>query len=343
VAGSRTAGEYLFKAMGGSGKVIEIQGDPSWAKPRTEGFQQVLDATPSITLAGQRSAGGDGDVAESATAILLKENPDVAGVFAHTDDMALGAAKAIAHAGLTDKVKVVGLDGSPYGLVGVKDGALAATVAQQVLLMGRTALETAIKVAAGEKVDAFVPVDMVLVTRDNVERFLAPVSAAAPGQSPAAAPAALPVVVSGTEMCDNRSNGETMPLPAGLTGGQRMVATCIDTMSDPRVSGAYVNTLAYECVGGTTACTYWGTHVLEGPDGGWDCSWTAVDFPPLSNAIIGVCPGTGGYEGMSYVFQHTSLDFGDGTSFRGVIYEGLPPAWPPMPSTASAASPAPSQ
>jgi hypothetical protein len=181
-------------------------------------------------------------------------------VFAHTDDMALGSARAIADAGLTDKAKVVGLDGSPYGLTGVKDGTLAATVAQQVLLMGRTAMQTAIKVAAGEKVDAFVPVDTVLVTPDNVERVLAPVSAAAPGQSPAAAPAALPVVVSGTEVCDNRGNGETMPLEAGLTGGQGMVAICIDTMSDPRVSGAYVNTLAYECMSGTTACTWWGTH-----------------------------------------------------------------------------------
>ena len=182
VTGSRMAGEYLFKAMGGSGKVIEVQGDPAWTTPRAEGFKQALDAAPSITLAGQDNVFGDPNVAKSVTGILLKANPDVTGAFAHTDDMAVGAAAAIADRGLTDKVKLVGFDGSPDGLVAVRDGSLAATVAQQPMLMGQKAVETAIQAAAGEAVDGFVPVETVLVTSANVDQFLAP---AAPLPSPA--------------------------------------------------------------------------------------------------------------------------------------------------------------
>jgi ribose transport system substrate-binding protein len=173
MAASRAAGEYLFKAMGGSGKVLELQHVPGWAEPRAEGFKQTLDATPSITLVDAGTADADAGTAEALTSRFLTTNPDLTGVFAHNDDMALGAARAIAAAGLTDKVTVVGFDGSPDGLMGVKDGALAATVAKQPLLIGRTAMETAIKAAAGEKVDAFVPVETVLVTRDNVDQFLA--------------------------------------------------------------------------------------------------------------------------------------------------------------------------
>lgn len=40
--------------------------------------------------------------------------------------------------------------------------------------------------------------------------------------------------------------------------------------------------------------------------------------------VIGTCPGTGDYEGLTYVFQHTSDVFEDGTDFHGVIYEGDP-------------------
>jgi hypothetical protein len=48
--------------------------------------------------------------------------------------------------------------------------------------------------------------------------------------------------------------------------------------------------------------------------------------------IIGICPGTGGYEGLTYVFQHTSGSFDDGTSFHGAIYEGPPLMGPELPA-----------
>jgi hypothetical protein len=180
VAGSRMAGEYLFEAMGGSGEVIEIQGDPSWAQGRTEGFGQALDAAPGITLVGQDTARDDPGMARVLSANLLGANPDVTGIFVHTDAMTPGVLQAVAEGGLTQEVVVVSFDGSPEMLPAVKDGTLAGTVAQRPDLMGQKAVEVAMRAAAGETVEAFIPVETTLVTQDNVDQFLTGGSAAEP-------------------------------------------------------------------------------------------------------------------------------------------------------------------
>ena len=83
-------------------------------------------------------------------------------------------------------------------------------------------------------------------------------------------------------------------------------------------------------------CIFRGTHVLDGPDGGWECTWTASDFPVEHDGVlvIGICPGTGEYEGLTYTFQHTGESFDDGTSFRGAIYEGPPLVGPELEASA---------
>ena len=140
--------------------------------------------------------------------------------------------------------------------------------------------------------------------------------------------------VTGTEACGLRS---TSTMTDTAWGGfiRDAVATCEDMMSDPRVSGSWQNTYNEYCYGvgaGHEFCIISGTHVLDGPDGGWECTWTASDFPVEHTPflIIGVCPGTGDYEGLTYVFQHTGGSFDDGTSFRGAIYEGPPPIGPEL-------------
>ncbi|WP_344832841.1 substrate-binding domain-containing protein [Nonomuraea dietziae] len=82
---------------------------------------------------------------------LLQSHPDVTGVFAENDEMALGAIKALgAKAG--SAVKVVGFDGTPDGLKAVQAGTLAATVAQQPKVLGQQAIAGAVKAAKGESI-----------------------------------------------------------------------------------------------------------------------------------------------------------------------------------------------
>jgi ribose transport system substrate-binding protein len=94
---------------------------------------------------------------------ILQGNKDIQAVFAHNDEMALGALSAIQAAG--KNILVVGFDATDDAVKAVKEGKLSATVAQKPDLIGKTALEAAVKVAKGEKVDANIPVALELVTK----------------------------------------------------------------------------------------------------------------------------------------------------------------------------------
>ena len=137
--------------------------------------------------------------------------------------------------------------------------------------------------------------------------------------------------VTGTEVCGERTGG-TSTYVAGIESARGWVAECVDTMSDPRVDGTYSNTWNADCyLNGM--CLAWGSHVLDGPDGGWDCSWAGAYYPAyLAGFMVScVCPGTGGFEGLTYVFQHGNAafegptPFADGNTFDGVIYPGPAP------------------
>jgi ribose transport system substrate-binding protein len=77
--------------------------------------------------------------------------------------MALGATEAIAAAGKTGTIVVVGFDAQPEARAAIRKGAMAATVAQFPARMGATAVENAAKLLRGETIEAFTPVAIELV------------------------------------------------------------------------------------------------------------------------------------------------------------------------------------
>ena len=83
-------------------------------------------------------------------------------MFAHNDEMALGALKAIQAAGLKN-VAVVGFDATADAVASVKAGGLAATVQQQPELIGQYGVQTAKKLIDGQQVEKFIPVPLNLV------------------------------------------------------------------------------------------------------------------------------------------------------------------------------------
>jgi ribose transport system substrate-binding protein len=172
VLGGTLAGDYLFELMGGAGEVLELQGiiGTSAAQARGEGFQLALDEAAGVTRVAQQTANFARDEGLTVTENLLQANPDATGLFAHNDDMALGAVEAAAAAG-RDLI-IVGFDAAPDALLAVADGTMAGTIAQQPVLMGELAFATALKVIAGETVAPSIGVPVALVTPDNVNEFL---------------------------------------------------------------------------------------------------------------------------------------------------------------------------
>ena len=160
VAGAAAATEFLVGLIGEGAKTAELQGvsGASATIDRGEGFHSIadekLDVVSSQTANFSRSEG------MSVMENVLQANPDIQGVFAHNDEMALGAVEAIGNKGIL----VVGFDATDDALNAVAEGRMAATVAQKPDLMGATAVETAVKLIAGESVEKEIPVEVELVT-----------------------------------------------------------------------------------------------------------------------------------------------------------------------------------
>lgn len=167
VAGGEMAGDFIAKQLGESGKVVELEGIPgtSAARDRGKGFNQSMDKYSDMEVIARQPAAFDRAEGMTVMENILQGNPEIDAVFAHNDNMALGAMEAISAAGRSDQIMIVGFDAISDAVAAVKAGKLAATVAQKPDLMGAMAVETAIKVANGETVPEYTPVPLELITK----------------------------------------------------------------------------------------------------------------------------------------------------------------------------------
>ncbi|WP_028707841.1 substrate-binding domain-containing protein [Propionicicella superfundia] len=172
VAGGKQAADALAKAIGEKGKIIQLQGTAgtSASRDRGQGFTDGMKAYPNIQIVATQTAGFDRTQGLDVTTNLLQANPDVVGIFAENDEMALGAIQALGDkAGKT--VFVVGFDGSADGLKAITAGTLTATIAQQPKELGKTAVDAMADALAGNTPAATQPVPVQTVTKDNVADF----------------------------------------------------------------------------------------------------------------------------------------------------------------------------
>lgn len=161
VAGAKMATEYLVELVGKGAKVAELQGVPgaSATVDRGKGFHEVADK--DLSVVASQSANFNRTEGLNVMENILQANPDIKGVFAHNDEMALGALQAIGD----KKIVVVGFDATDDAKAAVEAGTMAATIAQKPDLMGSTAVETAVKLAKGETVEASIPVEVTLIKK----------------------------------------------------------------------------------------------------------------------------------------------------------------------------------
>ncbi len=167
VAGGRMAAEFLCQAIGGKGNVVELQGiaGTSAARDRGQGFNEWMKANcPGATIVAQQTADFNRAKGLQVFENILQAQPEIAGVFAHNDEMVLGAIQA-AEAAKRTGIVFVGFDAIDDAVKAVEEGKLAATVAQQPAEMGRLGVVMAVKHLKGEKVEPFIGVPLNLVTK----------------------------------------------------------------------------------------------------------------------------------------------------------------------------------
>jgi ribose transport system substrate-binding protein len=152
-AGGAAAAEFICERLGGSGDVVELEGIPGTtaARARGAGFNAYLDEScTGLTVVARQTANFNRAEGLSVMENILVAQPEIDAVFAHNDEMALGALQAIQASGRD--IMVVGFDATDDARAAVERCEMAATVAQLPDQLGATSVELAVGLVEGEPV-----------------------------------------------------------------------------------------------------------------------------------------------------------------------------------------------
>ena len=165
--GGKIAGEHLAKITGGKARVAVLEGIPGHetGDSRLRGFRDAVGAHPGMTIVASQPANWERDQGFTVFQNMLQAHPETDALFACSDLMALGALEAIAAAGRSSRIRVVGFDALDDARKAIEAGRMEASVAQSPRDMGRIAVESAAKLLRGETVPADQKVPIALVTR----------------------------------------------------------------------------------------------------------------------------------------------------------------------------------
>jgi ribose transport system substrate-binding protein len=169
--GGHLAGRHLIDVTGGRANVAVLEGIPGHESgdERLRGFREAIRHAPDITVVASQTANWERDQGFTVFQNMLQAHPEIDAVFACNDVMALGAVEAIAAAGRTGSIRVIGFDAVNDARAAIAAGTMDASVAQFPSEMGRLAVESAVKLLRGETVPAEQPTKVELVTRATLE------------------------------------------------------------------------------------------------------------------------------------------------------------------------------
>lgn len=175
VEAGRIAMEAVARKLNGQGGVLMIHGimGTSAQLQREAGAREVFAKYPGLRLIDHQTASWD-----RAKAMALTENWIQAhkgkfqAIFAHNDEMAMGALLALERAGIKKDVYVIGIDAIAQALAAVKEGRLDATVFQDAVGQGRGSVDAALLLARKQPCPKENMIPFRLVTRENLSEFL---------------------------------------------------------------------------------------------------------------------------------------------------------------------------
>lgn len=161
------AAKIIAEKLGGKGVVFEIQGTlgATATTDRHEGFGEAIKQWPDIRVIGGQSGDYAREPAQKLMEDALQAHDVIDAVYAHNDEMALGAMLAAERAGRLEDIVIVGIDGQEEAMEAVASGKMYATI---IYPNGsREAIETAIKILNGEQVPKNIGLESILVTKEN--------------------------------------------------------------------------------------------------------------------------------------------------------------------------------
>jgi ribose transport system substrate-binding protein len=168
--GAYLSGKALADKLGNGGKVVIIEGNPGAdnATMRKAGFERAAQEG-GLEVLESTTAHWETEEANTLMTNLITKYPDMQGVMAANDSMALGVVKAIDAAGLTGKIDVVGFDNIPAVQDLVKQGKVLATIDQFGPDMAKNCIETGFRKINGEDLKGWIKTPVKLVTAADMK------------------------------------------------------------------------------------------------------------------------------------------------------------------------------
>ncbi|MBM9468994.1 D-ribose ABC transporter substrate-binding protein [Nakamurella leprariae] len=172
--GATIGAEAWSEAMNYTGTYVELFGNPSDnnAQVRSDGYEAVISQYPDLQKVGEEIANWDRQEGQEKMEALLSAHPDITGVIAGNDEMALGAINAIKAANKIDQIKVLGFDGNQDAVNAVKAGEMVATVVQPIVEGTNLAVEqldSFIRTGSTGASEEKQAIDCVLITTENAD------------------------------------------------------------------------------------------------------------------------------------------------------------------------------
>jgi len=171
-AAAQMQAEAVAEHINGTGKVILINGSQAYStgRERRDGFVETMEEKyPDVTVLEVETE-WDAQTAQQGLEDLLSANPDVVAVANAWDGATVAAVPVLA--GESNDIYLIGFDGAADAIALMLKGDVDAIVAQRLYDIGHTAIDTAIDTACGEEVEERIDTGSVLLTPDNVEKFI---------------------------------------------------------------------------------------------------------------------------------------------------------------------------
>ncbi|MBZ5751826.1 sugar ABC transporter substrate-binding protein [Metabacillus rhizolycopersici] len=167
----KKAGELLASMLSPGDKVTILEGvsGTPTSEQRVSGAEKGLK-NAGMKIAASRAADSNRNMAVSVMENILTANPDLKGIFAINDEMALGSLRAIK--AQNKDIPVIGIDGITEAVKSIKTKGMEATVAQKPYDMTYTGVESVLKVIKGESINKRIDSGFDVITEKNADKTL---------------------------------------------------------------------------------------------------------------------------------------------------------------------------
>ena len=167
--GGMLAASYLADCLPAGSRVVQIKAEQDLQNVmlRSTSFEQEL-IRRGLKIVERIQANSQRNIAFEKTARFLSENKPFDAIFAENDHMALGAVRALKETRHSPRPRVVGYDGIPEALEAIRNDWMDATIAQNAVALGQTAMEIFLLALKQSPFEAVTTVMPRLVTKPDL-------------------------------------------------------------------------------------------------------------------------------------------------------------------------------